>query len=172
MSHEGNSWGDKFNDKAASSLAAFMSTYNVASQTVAFADENCATTGLQPCCINGVYIPILPVEDDADWSETTATTSIAGDAKGHILYDAYEVYLAIFANSLGRLRIDLAGENALDADVELKIPWFDPTTWCCIGIALINAAATTTLGSTNLSALDTVYQVIGPVLPHPDNLKI
>ena len=172
MSLEGNNWGDRFSDMSAKALTAFMSTYNMVSQAVAFAGIDPATTGTGDCTINGVYIQSLTVEDDADWDSTTSTDLVQGDALGTFIPDGYSVYIAIFANSLGRLRIDLASEIALDADVELKIPWFDPTTWCCIGLSLIDGDGSDTLGTHSIVSVDTVYQVIGPVLPHPDNLKI
>jgi hypothetical protein len=173
MSLEGNAWGDKFGDKAAGALAAFMSTYNMVAQSASFDDENCQHAGGGDCTINGVYYPALTAEVTTDWSDTATTgTSVAGDALGTIVYDGYMVYLAVFANYLGRMRVDLASPVFLDADIELKIPWFDPTTWCCIAIGLMNAGSTITLGTTDINSETTMYQVIGPVLPHPDNLKI
>ena len=171
MSLENSNWANRFGNKGVGALAAFMSTYNMVSQAVAFAAVDPATTGGGDCTINGVYIPALPVEDDADWSSILEADLVEGDAKGVHIPTSYSVYLAVFANEDGRLRIDLAGDIALDANVELKIPWFDPSEWCCIGIVLIDAT-NCTLGTTNINAMATVYDVIGPVLPHPDNLKI
>lgn len=166
-----NNWGSRFGNKGLSAFAGFMSTYNMVSQAVAFADENCATTGGGDCTINGVYIPALTAEAATDWSETTAATSIEGDAKGVVIPNLHSAYIAIFADADGRLKIDMASDIALDADVELKINWFDPSEWCCIGVALIDSAGCT-LGTTDINAIVTIYQVIGPVLPHPDNLTI
>ena len=171
MSLEDSNWAVKFGNKGVGAFSAFMSTCNMVSQAVAFAAADPATTGGGDCTINGVYIPALTAEDDADWSSILTTDLVEGDAKGIVIPALYSVYLAVFADEDGRLKIDLASEIALDADVELKIPWFDPSVWCCIGIALVNGNATT-LGTTNINAITTVYDVIGPVLPHPDNLKI
>ena len=37
---DGN-WSDRFGNKGLSALSGFLTTYNVATQAVAFADENC-----------------------------------------------------------------------------------------------------------------------------------
>ena len=168
MSLEGNVWGDKFGNKGSAAFAAFMSTYNMVSQQLT-GDTDFSTVALQDCTINGVYIPILPASGAVTWA---GGAEIVGDAEGVVVPADYSIYLAIFANASGELRVDLAGiQFALDADVALKMPWFDPTVWCCIGISLIDGNATT-LASDDLSGVDTISQVIGPVLPHPDNLTI
>ena len=166
-----SSWGEKFGNKAVAALAGFLTTYNVASQAVAFTTVDPTTTGTAPCCINGVYIPALTAEAATDWDSDTAATSVEGDAKGVYIPDLYSAYIVIFADADGRLRIDMASDIALDAAVSLKIPWFDPSEWCCIGIALVTSAGCT-LGTTNINAIVTIYQIIGPMLPHPDNLQI
>lgn len=171
MSLDSNAWATKFGNKAVGSLAAFMTTYNMVSQQVAFAGVDPATSGGGDCTINGVYIPALTAEADANWDSTSVATSVEGNALGEVVPDLYSVYLAVFADADGRLKIDLAGEIALDAAVELKIPWFDPSEWCCIGIVLLDSAGTT-LGTTNINGVIDVYNVIGPVLPHPSNLPI
>jgi len=166
-----NNWGERFGNKGLSALSGFLTTYNVATQAVAFADANCATTGGAACCINGVYIPALTAELATDWDSDTAATSIEGDAQGVYIPNLYSAYIAIFADADGRLKIDMAGEIALDADVTCKVNWFDPSEWCCIGIALVNSAGCT-LGTTNINSIVTIYQIIGPMLPHPSNLSI
>jgi len=164
-----SNYASLFNHNAAEMLMAFANTYNIATQAVAFAAADPATTGTAMCYIDGVLIPSLTVEDDADWSSDTSTISVEGDAEGFVVPDTYSQYLAVFADADGRLRIDLAGDLALDADVECKIPMFDPSTYVCIAIVLIDGNGCT-LGTTNINALATVYQVVGPVYPHPDNL--
>ena len=167
---DGN-WSDRFGNKGLSALSGFLTTYNVATQAVAFADANCATTGGAACCINGVYIPALTAELATDWDSDTAATSIEGDAQGVYIPNLYSAYIAIFADADGRLKIDMASEIALNADVTCKINWFDPSEWCCIGVALITSTGAT-LGTTDISGMDTVYQITGPILPHPSNLSI
>ena len=170
MSLTDNNWGDKFGNKGTAAFAAFMSTYNMVDQTFALATDP-STSGGGDCTINGVYIPALTAEADADWSETTASTLVAGDARGEVIPTAYSVWLAVFARSTGLLRIDMAGDMALDSNEVLKIPWFDPTIWCCIAVVNINSTGWTA-GTTDAGTMDTIYPVIGPVLPHPDNLTI
>ena len=164
-----NNWADRFGNKGLSALAGFMSTYNVATQAVAFANENCATTGGAACFINGVYIPALTAETATDWDSDTASTSIEGDAQGVYIPNLYSAYIAIFADADGRLKIDMAGDIALDDDVVCKVNWFDPSEWVCIGIALVDSAGCT-LGTTDINGIVDIKQIIGPMLPHPDNL--
>lgn len=167
-----DNWGKFFNYKIMKELAGFLSTYNMETQAVAFAAADPATTGTKQCVINGVYIPALTAEADADWSSALAADLVQGDAKGTVLADGQSVYLAVFADATGRLRINLAGSVALDAAVACKIPDFDPSTWVCIAIVLVDAGGAVTLGTTDINAIATVYQVIGPVFPHPDNIDI
>lgn len=164
------SFATRFSSKAMKDLAGFLSTYNSVSQAVAFAAADPATTGTKPCTINGQLIPALTAEADADWSSALAADLVEGDAKGTVLANGQSVYLAVFANAAGRLRIDLASEVALDAAVELKMPDFDYTTWVCIAVALVDAGGAVTLGTTDINAITTVYQILGPVLPHADNV--
>jgi hypothetical protein len=172
MSLEGNNWGDRFGNKGVAALAAFMSTYNMVDQAFTFGDgADPATTGTGDCTINGVYIPSLTAEADADWSSILAADLVEGDARGHVIPTAYSQYFAAFANAAGRLMILQAGDMALDGSEELKIPWFDPTTWCCIALFHINSTGFT-CGTTATGTMETEYAVIGPVLPHPDNLQI
>jgi hypothetical protein len=155
----------------AQKLAAFLTTYNQASQALAITAVDPATTGTEKMVINGVPITCI-VEDDADWSSVLEADLVQGDAKGVVIPNLYSQWLIVYANAAGRLRIDLAGDMALDANVELKIPMYDPTVWCPIALLLVDSTGAT-LGTTDIGAsmIGTEYQVIGPVLPHPDNLK-
>ena len=59
-----NNWGDKFGHRPMKDLARFLTTYNMASQTIAV-DENVydiQSTGTGACTINGIYIPSLTVD--------------------------------------------------------------------------------------------------------------
>jgi hypothetical protein len=172
MSLEGNNWGDRFGQKGAAALAAFMSTYNMVDQALAFSNgADPVTTGTGDCTINGIYIPSLPAEASADWSDTSGADLVEGDARGLVIPTAYSQWFAVFAKANGMLMILQAGDKALDGNEELKIPWFDPTTWVCIALLHINSTGWTA-GTTAVGTMETEYAVIGPVLPHPDNLKI
>ena len=57
-----------------------------------------------------------------------------------------------------------AGDIALDADVELVIPNFEPEVFVAIGTLLIDSAAFT-LGTTSTAGVSTFAQLIGPVFP-------
>ena len=169
-----NNWGERFGNKGLSALAGFMSTYNMATQTFVFSTADPRTTGTAACFINGVYIPSLTVENNSDWSGTTAATSVEGDAKGVYVPNLHSCYFAVFADADGRLRVDQAGDILLDTaclTAGVKIPWFDPSEWCCIAIFLINSTGWTA-GDTDVGEMETIYQVTGPVLPHPSNLSI
>ena len=67
---QNSNWGDKFSHVAMKDLARFLSTYNMADQTIA-ADTNVwdiQSNGTGACTINGIYIPSLPVDDVLDIS--------------------------------------------------------------------------------------------------------
>ena len=166
--------GKRFDKKALKQLAGYLTSYNMGtSQAVAFAAADPATTGTYPIMIDGVIIPALTAEADADWSDQdTAATIVAGDALATALENGYSVYMTIFARSTGLLRIDLAGTVALDAAVALKINQWDSSVWAPIAIALVDAAGSVTLGTTNINAITTVTNLLGSVLPHPDNLEL
>lgn len=172
MSLDNGNWAGLFSHRAMKDLAAYLTTYNLDTQAVAFAAADPATTGTKQCMINGTFIPSLTAEADADWSSILEADLVEGDAKGFVMANLYSQYLAVFANADGRLRIDLAGEYALDAAVELKIPHFDPTEWCCIATVLVDAGGAVTLGTTDISGIVTITQVLGPILPHPDNMDM
>jgi len=159
-----------FDFAPAKQLAAYLNTYNQESQALAVAGVDPVTTGTKKMVIDGVPIT-CPAEDDADWSSVLAADLVQGDAKGVVVPTAYSQWPIVFADSDGRLRIDLAGDMALDAEVELKIPLYDPTVWCPIALMLVNSTGAT-LGTTDIGAsmIGTEYQIVGTVLPHPDNL--
>ena len=168
--YKDSTYASLFNHSSMMMLAAYLNTYNQESQALAVTGVDPATTGTKKMMIDGVPITCI-AEADADWSSVLAADLVQGDAKGVVIPNLYSVWLIVYANYLGRLRIDLAGGMALDADVELKIPLFDPTTWCPIALMLVNSTGAT-LGTTDIGAsmIGTEYQIVGPVLPHPDNL--
>lgn len=168
-------WGKRFDKKAMKQLAGYLSSYNMGvSQALAFAAADPATTGTKPIMINGTYINALTVEDDADWSDAdTASTLVAGDARGTALTNGKSVYCVCFARSTGLLRIDLSSSGvADDADATLKIPQWDASVWAPIATFDVNAGGAVTLGTTDISGIVTIVQQLSPLLPHPDNLDL
>ena len=159
-----------FNYRPMKDLAGFLTSYNVASQVVAFADENPATTGTKMCAIDGVIIPSLTAEDDADWDH--ASTAVSGDAAGRVAANLYSLWHAVFADEDGLLTINEASNYALDAAVVLKVPDFDYETLVCIGLAALDFTGASTIGTTDNNGITTVYQVLGPIFPHPDNIDL
>jgi hypothetical protein len=90
-------------------LAGYLSCGNMgASQALAFAANDPATTGTKPIMING-HTQLCIAEADADWSETTASTLVDGNARGIVMANGYSQWLICFARSTGLLRIDTAG---------------------------------------------------------------
>ena len=167
-----NVWGLRFDKRPIKEMAAYLSSYNMGvTQTVAFAAVDPATTGTSPIMINGVVIESLTAEANADWSETTASTIVEGDAKGETFQDTYMVDIIVYARSTGLLRIDMAGEVELDADICLQIPHWDASVWAPIAIVNVNAGGEIVLGTTDINAEVTITQLLGAVLPHPDNFQ-
>jgi hypothetical protein len=111
-----------------------------------------------------------PDEDDlrADalwktyWTRSTQTAEQASGDYIPSLSSRY--YLALANHAADSLTLVLAGDVALDADVELVIPNFDPEMFVAIGTLLINSAGFT-LGTTSTSGVSTFAQLIGPVFP-------
>jgi len=166
-----SAWGKRFSQRAVKELAGYLSSCNLGvSQAGALASQDPTTTGTKPIMIDGVYIPALTVEDDADWSETTAATIVTGDMRGVTLATTYSQWIMLLARSTGLLQILAASAQVLDASIAtaIKIPKWDASTYAPITLFSINAT-TVVFGTTDVNAMDTPYQLLQPVLPHPDN---
>lgn len=161
-------WGKRFTKKAAQDLAAYMTSYNMESQAVAIDGvnaENIQSTGTAPCMINGVFIPSLAADAELDISADTV-----GDAVGATVASGSSRYFLVLAKADGTLSVWLAGDAATDGSEVLKIPAFDPSTYCAVAILHVNSNTAFVLGTTALTGLDTYYQLTGPVFPHADNI--
>jgi hypothetical protein len=165
------------NGIAARDIMDFMGTYNMATQAVAADGShayNVQTTGGGACVIDTVLIPAL----DADAEHLIVTEDDHTDINGLTLADDYEQWFAFFVEADGTLSVKQAGDAAaIGGNAVLKIPDFDPTTYCCVAVCLYaNDAAsdTVTFGATDGGVAwgtdGTFYQMIGPVFPHPDNI--
>jgi len=166
---DNTNWGKLFSFRAMRELAAYLTSYNMANQTVAL-DANAQdlqTTGTGSCMIDGVFIPSLAADDPWDWSAESA-----GDLVGETLADGYDQYIAILAKADGSLEVFAAGDPALVGTAVLKIPAFDPATYCLIALALVvnDSGGGIVWGTTALTGDITFYPVTGPVFPHIDNL--
>lgn len=165
-------WGKRFTKKAAQDLAAYMASYNMESQAVAVDGvntENLQTTGTKPCMINGVFIPSLTADAELDISADPD-----GDAVGTTLADDFERYYIVLAKADGTISLWLAGDAAaIGGNAVLKIPAFDPSTYCALAVILYAndaASASITIGTDGDWGTDgTITQLTGPVFPHPDN---
>ncbi len=161
-----------FGGEGLRSVVSYLGTMNYESQAIA-ADANVydiQSTGTKSCMINGVYIPALTVD--------AAFPVLGSKINGLELADDKERWFAVFATAAGTLEIMAAGDAAdIGGNAVLKIPAFDPTTYVCLAVILYAndaASAAVTFGATD-GGVDwgtdgTIYQVIGPVFPHPDNL--
>ena len=110
------------------------------------------------------------LRDDALWKTYWARSSQTAEAAVGTyiptLHSAY--FLALTQHAANTLTLVKAGPIALDADVKLVIPNFEPEVFCAIGLLRINSpAGGFTLGGTDI-ATNTVgffTQLIGPVFP-------
>ena len=100
------------------------------------------------------------------WAESTQT---AEAASGDYIPNLYSRYYLCLATADGVLTLVKAGPIALDADVKLVIPNFEPDMFVAIGTLLINSAGFT-LGTTSTAGVSTFAQLIGPVFPTGDGI--
>jgi hypothetical protein len=110
--------------------------------------------------------PGQPDHINATWRNYwTESTNRAEQASGDVVADTYSRYYLCLANSAGTITLVKAGDVALDADVELQIPHFDPAIFVAIGTLLVDSAGFT-MGTTALTSIGTFAQLIGPVFPN------
>lgn len=110
--------------------------------------------------------------DEATWRlYWTESSNKAIQASGNVVASGDSMYYLCLANSAGTITLVKASdEGVLDANIELKIPVYDPSIFVAIGTLLIDSA-TFTLGTTSTAGVSTFAQLYGPVFPHADNLK-
>ena len=102
---------------------------------------------------------------DAVWKTYwTRSTQTAENGVGDIIPSLSSRYYLCLADIAGTLTLVKAGDVALDADVELRIPNFEPEVFVAIGHLLIDSAGFT-LGTTSTAGVSTFTQIIGPVFP-------
>jgi len=108
---------------------------------------------------------------DATWrTYWTESSNRAEQAAGNVVASGDSMYYVCLANSAGTITlVKGSDEGVLDADIELKIPQFDPEVFVAIGTLLIDSAGFT-LGTTSTAGVSTFAQLIGPVFPHADRL--
>jgi hypothetical protein len=105
------------------------------------------------------------LREDALWKTYwVRSTQTAEAASGDIIPSLSSRYYLCLATSDGVLTLVKAGDVALDADVKLVIPNFEPEMFVAIGTLLINSAGFT-LGTTSTAGVSTFAQLIGPVFP-------
>jgi len=102
---------------------------------------------------------------DATWKTYwTRSTQTAEAATGDYIPSLYSRYYLCLATEDGVITLVKAGDIALDADVQLRIPNFEPEMFVAIGTLLIDSAGFT-LGTTSTAGVSTFAQLIGPVFP-------
>jgi len=98
------------------------------------------------------------------WTESSNRAIQAADDEVSTLSSRY--YLVLKRKTTGVMTSVIAGDVALDADVELSIPQFDPELFvACAVILLDSATAPNVWGTTDDNANVTITQLIGPVFP-------
>jgi hypothetical protein len=110
------------------------------------------------------------LREDALWKTYwVRSTQTAEAASGDYIPSLSSRYYLCLATSDGVLTLVKAGPIALDADVKLVIPNFEPEMFVAIGTLLINSAGFT-LGTTSTGSVSTFAQLIGPVFPTGDGI--
>jgi hypothetical protein len=106
------------------------------------------------------------LREDALWKTYwVRSTQTAEQASGDIIPSLSSRYYLCLATAAGVITLVKAGPVALDADVKLVIPNFEPEMFVAIGTLLINSAGFT-LGTTSTSGVSTFAQIIGPCYPN------
>jgi hypothetical protein len=112
--------------------------------------------------------PGQPDHVNSSWrTYWTESSNRAEQASGDIVLDNYSRYYLVLARkTTGVMTTVLAGDIALDADVELTIPQFDPELFVAIAVILKDSTtALKTWGTSDDSGIVTITQLIGPVFP-------
>ena len=105
------------------------------------------------------------LRDDATWKTYwVRSTQTAENGVGDVIPSLSSRYYLCLADIAGTLTLVKAGDVALDADVALRIPNFEPEVFVAIGHLLIDSAGFT-LGTTSTAGVSTFTQIIGPVFP-------
>jgi hypothetical protein len=98
------------------------------------------------------------------WTESSNRAVQAGLDEVTLLSSRY--YLILQRKTTGIVTSVIAGDVALDADVELSIPQFDPELFVAIATILLNSTTSPNVwGTTDDSGDITIVQMIGPVFP-------
>ena len=163
-------WGKRFSYAPMGELAAFLSSYSMASQTLAIDGvnaENIQSTGTGMAMVNNVFIESLPAD-----AELVIDDDPVGDAAGTSITTGYDQYFAIMAAADGTLNLNKAGVQALVGTAVLKIPNWDASLYACVGIMLVvnDSGSPLVIGTNDLTGDATFYDFTGPVFPHNDNL--
>ena len=101
----------------------------------------------------------------------------AVNASGTSITHDYEQWFLVTAIIDGTLQIWEAGDEAtIVLGAECKIPQFDPKVYVAIGLihitSLVDAETAFVVGTTDIeesSCVETIYNLTGPIFPHPDN---
>lgn len=105
------------------------------------------------------------LRDDATWKTYwTRSTQTAENGVGDYIPSLSSRYYLALCDIAGTITLVKAGDVALDADVELRIPNFEPEVFVAVGTLLIDSAGFT-LGTTSTAGVSTFAQLVGPLFP-------
>ena len=158
-----------FSHKPMKNFINFMSNNNMGTQAVAEknagSDPDLKTTGTAPICVGGVFVASLTAQATLD-----LTDSDYCDCAGETVADGEDIWMLVLTEADGTPYVMKASE--IEASAELSIPHFDGSTYAAIGLVnyINDSGSDFVIGTTNLDGTDCViYQVIGNVMPDPDN---
>ena len=108
---------------------------------------------------------------DSTWrTYWTESSNKAQNCVGNVVASGDSMYYLALCDSAGTLTlVEASDTGVLDADIEIKIPQFDPSVFVAIGLMLIDSAAFT-LGTTSTAGIVTFTQLLGPVFPHSERI--
>jgi hypothetical protein len=140
-------------------------------------DDECYTGVITT--VNQKFYKCLIAHDLAPGTEPEHRKDLWQDipnADGYSLANDFRCWTMITADSAGLLGVWIASTvaTAIGVGATLVVPYFDPAVYCVIAFGeYANDAGSTAIvfgASGDWSTDGGLIQVIGPVLPHPDNM--
>lgn len=102
----------------------------------------------------------------------------AENASGWSIADGYAAWMLVTAKADGSMQLWKASDVTSGTTAEFKCPVYDPKLYVAIGAILYansagDSAADVIGNSTtcDFSTYGTIVQIVGPMIPHPDNIQ-